>query len=73
MSQSPAKSATKSTLVARSTANPRRTTLASLEDFSQLPGARASLEPIEYGTQLPQSTANPRRTVLMKVPEQQQG
>ncbi|MDH6122994.1 hypothetical protein [Kitasatospora sp. GAS204B] len=73
MSQSPVKSASKSTLVARSTANPRRTTLASLEDFSQLPGARASLEPIEYKAELPTSTANPRRTVLMTVPVQQQG
>ncbi|MGF1429742.1 hypothetical protein [Kitasatospora sp. LaBMicrA B282] len=72
MSQSPAKSVSKSTLVPRSTANPRRTTLASVEDFSQLPGARDAKQPVEYATDLPRSTANPRRTVLMKVPEQAQ-
>ncbi len=71
MSLKSAKSAPKSTLVARSTANPRRTTLASVEDFSQLPGARASREPVEYATVLPTSTANPRRTILMTVPGQQ--
>jgi hypothetical protein len=72
MSQTPATSVTKSTLGSRSTANPRRTTLASVADFGQLPGARAAAEPVEYATELPKSTANPRRTVLMKVPEQQQ-
>ncbi|WP_035845972.1 hypothetical protein [Kitasatospora azatica] len=72
MSQTPANSVTKSTLGSRSTANPRRTTLASVADFSQLPGARSSREPVEYAAELPTSTANPRRTILMKVPEQQQ-
>ncbi|PYC79103.1 hypothetical protein C7C46_14615 [Streptomyces tateyamensis] len=71
MSQSPAATATRSTLGSRSTANPRRTTLASLEDFSQLPGARTALEPVEYPTELPRSTANPRRTKLMTLPQQQ--
>ncbi|GAA1975587.1 hypothetical protein [Kitasatospora viridis] len=71
MSQTPAKSATKSTLGSRSTANPRRTTLASLEDFSQLPGARTSSEPVEYARELPTSTANPRRTKLMTLPKQE--
>ncbi|WP_327069056.1 MULTISPECIES: hypothetical protein [unclassified Kitasatospora] len=81
MSQTPAvsvskplsKAVSKSTIGSRATANPRRTTLASLEDFSQLPGARTSREPLEYSADLPTSTANPRRTILMKVPEQQQG
>ncbi|GAA1267605.1 hypothetical protein GCM10009665_65510 [Kitasatospora nipponensis] len=73
MSQMPAKSVPKSTLGSRPTANPRRTTLASVADFSQLPGARTSGEPVEYASELPTSTANPRRTILMTVPEQQQG
>ncbi|MFE0459792.1 hypothetical protein ACFW1A_11120 [Kitasatospora sp. NPDC058965] len=72
MSQTPAKSVTRSTLGSRSTANPRRTTLASLEDFSQLPGARTATEQVEYAEELPRSTANPRRTRLMTLPEQQQ-
>ena len=67
MSQ-PAQQATQSTLIPRPTANPRRTTLASVADFGQLSGARASREPIEYATELPTSTANPRRTVLMVAP-----
>ncbi|MFE9428392.1 hypothetical protein ACFYNO_36195 [Kitasatospora sp. NPDC006697] len=70
MSQTPAKP-NPSTLGSRSTANPRRTTLASLEDFSQLPGGR-SVEAVEYARELPTSTANPRRTKLMVVPKQQQ-
>ncbi|MFB7665709.1 hypothetical protein ACFC1R_17450 [Kitasatospora sp. NPDC056138] len=68
MSQPAKKAATKSTLVSRPTANPRRTTLASIEDFSQLPGARGVQEPIEYAAELPTSTANPRRTILMVAP-----
>ncbi|KJK55032.1 hypothetical protein [Saccharothrix sp. ST-888] len=68
MSQPAKQPATKSTLVSRPTANPRRTTLASIEDFSQLPGARSAQEPIEYATELPASTANPRRTILMVAP-----
>lgn len=67
MSQ-PAKQATKSTLVPRPTANPRRTTLASVEDFGQLPGARSAQQPVEYSTELPTATANPRRTILMVAP-----
>jgi hypothetical protein len=71
MSQTPAKAATPSTLGSRSTANPRRTTLASVADFSQLPGVRTVVEPVEYSTELPKSTANPRRTRLMVLPTQQ--
>ncbi|MER5867943.1 hypothetical protein [Kitasatospora sp. NPDC002040] len=51
-----------------STANPRRTSLASIEEFSQLPGAQAARQPREYATELPANTANPRRTVLMVAP-----
>ncbi|MFG2848873.1 hypothetical protein ACGF12_37845 [Kitasatospora sp. NPDC048296] len=63
-----AKKATKSTLSCRSTANPRRTTLASVEDFSKIPGARQPEDVVMYGTELPASTANPRRTQLMVAP-----
>ncbi|MFJ3793812.1 hypothetical protein [Kitasatospora sp. NPDC090091] len=62
------KAATKSTLSCRSTANPRRTTLASVEDFSMIPGARKPGDVVTYGTELPSSTANPRRTKLMVAP-----
>ncbi|MDH6578946.1 hypothetical protein [Kitasatospora sp. MAP5-34] len=67
MSQ-PANQATKSTLVPRPTANPRRTTLASVADFNELPGVGAAREPLEYSIDLPTNTANPRRTVLMVAP-----
>ncbi|MFJ4191488.1 hypothetical protein [Kitasatospora sp. NPDC089509] len=63
-----AKKATKSTLSCRSTANPRRTTLASVEDFSKIPGARKPEDVVTYGTELPASTANPRRVQLMVAP-----
>ncbi|MFB7591434.1 hypothetical protein [Streptomyces sp. NPDC056169] len=46
------------------TANPRRSTLAHLEDAAQL--GRAFLP--EYAAELPGQTANPRRTVLMTAP-----
>ncbi|MEV7780408.1 hypothetical protein [Kitasatospora sp. NPDC088351] len=62
------KAATKSTLSCRSTANPRRTTLASVEDFSKIPGARRAEQVVVYSTELPASTANPRRTTLMVAP-----
>ncbi|MEU8514875.1 hypothetical protein AB0C76_25260 [Kitasatospora sp. NPDC048722] len=63
-----AKKATKSTLSCRSTANPRRTTLASVEDFSKIPGARKPEDAVTYATDLPGNTANPRRTQLMVAP-----
>ncbi|GAA3047574.1 hypothetical protein GCM10020229_75370 [Kitasatospora albolonga] len=50
-----------------STANPRRTTLASVADFGQLLGSPAD-RAVEYASELPASTANPRRTVLMTAP-----
>ncbi|MFF2548292.1 hypothetical protein ACFVUY_37845 [Kitasatospora sp. NPDC058063] len=65
---SQAKNATKSTLSCRPTANPRRTTLASVEDFSKIPGARKPEDVVTYGSELPAATANPRRTRLMVAP-----
>ncbi|MFG2823711.1 hypothetical protein ACGFX4_30345 [Kitasatospora sp. NPDC048365] len=60
--------ATRSTLSSGSTANPRRTTLASVADFSRLPGFVASQEPREYAVELPGNTANPRRSQLRVAP-----
>ncbi|MGK4583133.1 hypothetical protein [Kitasatospora sp. HPMI-4] len=64
MSQS---AATTSMIISAATANPRRTTLAAVGDFGQLPGGGA-VRRIEYAAELPASTANPRRTVLMVAP-----
>ncbi|MEV7217179.1 hypothetical protein AB0O31_29330 [Kitasatospora cineracea] len=55
--------ATGTTPSAGSTANPRRTTLASVADFSELPGSAAPRTARTYAAELPASTANPRRTV----------
>ncbi|RKE21315.1 hypothetical protein [Streptomyces sp. TLI_171] len=60
--------ATGSTPSTGSTANPRRTTLASVADFTQLPGFAAGREARAYSVRLPAATANPRRTVLMTAP-----
>jgi hypothetical protein len=55
----------KTTLSMRTTANPRRTTLADLADTDEFsPEATASAE----NGELPAQTANPRRTVLMELP-----
>ena len=48
----------------RNIANPRRTTLAHLEDADAL---RTPEQP-EHSVDLPLQTANPRRTVLMDIP-----
>lgn len=56
--------AMKTTPVLRTTANPRRSTLAHLEDAAQL---GRPVQP-EYAAALPGTTANPRRTVLMTPP-----
>ncbi|PKW10284.1 hypothetical protein SAMN05428944_2535 [Streptomyces sp. 1222.5] len=48
----------------RNIANPRRTTLAHLDDA----GAMQTPELPEHSVDLPTQTANPRRTVLMDVP-----
>ncbi|WP_203600141.1 hypothetical protein [Streptomyces sp. SID9727] len=45
-------------------ANPRRTTLAHLDDAESL----KTTELPEHAVQLPTQTANPRRTILMKAP-----
>jgi hypothetical protein len=54
----------KTTMMFRNIANPRRTTLAHLEDAD---GLRTPERP-EHSVELPLQTANPRRTVLMAVP-----
>lgn len=48
----------------RNIANPRRTTLAHLEDA----GALQTPERPEHAADLPAVTANPRRTILMEAP-----
>jgi hypothetical protein len=48
---------------ARSTANPRRTTLAHLENADDF-----TAEAMEYTGEIPAATANPRRTVLNELP-----
>ncbi|MBT2398005.1 hypothetical protein [Streptomyces sp. ISL-100] len=58
------KTATTTTLKIRSTANPRRTTLAHLEDAADLLVAERPEHPVD----LPAETANPRRTILMEAP-----
>ncbi|MFB6894465.1 hypothetical protein ACFCX4_34775 [Kitasatospora sp. NPDC056327] len=63
-----ANKAATSTPTGGSTANPRRTTLASVEDFSRIPGARTPADAVTYATELPASTANPRRTQLSVAP-----
>ncbi|MFB8088868.1 MULTISPECIES: hypothetical protein [unclassified Streptomyces] len=52
------------TTTSRNIANPRRTTLAHLEDAAAL----GTAELPEHALQLPTQTANPRRTILMTVP-----
>ncbi|WP_371668963.1 hypothetical protein OG985_15645 [Streptomyces sp. NBC_00289] len=54
----------KTTMMFRTIANPRRTTLAHLEDAADL---QAPDQP-EHSVDLPAQTANPRRTVLMDIP-----
>ncbi|MFF7446964.1 MULTISPECIES: hypothetical protein [unclassified Streptomyces] len=54
----------KTTMMFRNIANPRRTTLAHLEDADDL----RTPELPEHAVDLPAQTANPRRTVLMDVP-----
>ncbi|MFF1560296.1 hypothetical protein [Streptomyces sp. NPDC058279] len=54
----------KTTMMFRNIANPRRTTLAHLQDAEEL---QSPLAP-EHSVELPTQTANPRRTVLMDAP-----
>ncbi|MEU9013276.1 hypothetical protein AB0D12_26665 [Streptomyces sp. NPDC048479] len=56
----------KTTMMFRNIANPRRTTLAHLEDADEL----QTPEQPEHALDLPTQTANPRRTVLMDAPAQ---
>ncbi|WP_037858003.1 hypothetical protein [Streptomyces sp. NRRL S-340] len=54
----------KTTMMFRTIANPRRTTLAHLEDAEALQTPQLPEHPVS----LPAQTANPRRTVLMEIP-----
>jgi hypothetical protein len=54
----------KTTMMFRTIANPRRTTLAHLADADEL---QAPAVP-EASVGLPAQTANPKRTVLMEIP-----
>ncbi|WP_190200996.1 hypothetical protein [Streptomyces djakartensis] len=54
----------KTTTMFHKIANPRRTTLAHLDDADEL---RTPEQP-EHSVELPTQTANPRRTVLMEIP-----
>ncbi|MFF4212839.1 hypothetical protein ACFYZE_26460 [Streptomyces sp. NPDC001796] len=56
----------KTTMMFRTIANPRRTTLVHLTDAGEL---QAPATP-EHDVDLPTQTANPKRTVLMEVPVQ---
>lgn len=58
-------SAVQSTLGVRSTANPRRTTLAHLESADAL---APRVEPRAAEGELPSQTANPRRVILEEMP-----
>lgn len=55
----------KTTLATRAIANPRRTTLAHLQDAGEL---GRTVIPAPAQETLPASTANPRRTVLVDAP-----
>jgi len=54
----------KTTMMFHKIANPRRTTLAHLNDADEL----RTLEQPDHSVDLPEQTANPKRTVLMDVP-----
>ncbi|WP_186768169.1 hypothetical protein [Streptomyces qinzhouensis] len=54
----------KTTMLLRTIANPRRTTLMHLKDAGEL----AAPERQEHSLDLPTNTANPRRTILMEAP-----
>ncbi|MFI7010523.1 hypothetical protein [Streptomyces sp. NPDC050145] len=56
----------KTTTMFHKIANPRRTTLAHLEDAGDLQTAPALPE---HSVDLPTNTANPKRTILMVAPE----
>ncbi|MET9761681.1 hypothetical protein ABZ016_21880 [Streptomyces sp. NPDC006372] len=54
----------KTTTMFHKIANPRRTTLAHLDDAGEL----QTPEQPEHNVELPTQTANPKRTVLVDVP-----
>ncbi|MFF7309991.1 hypothetical protein [Streptomyces sp. NPDC008137] len=54
----------KTTTMFHKIANPRRTTLAHLDDAGEL---RTPEQP-EHSVELPAQTANPKRTILVEVP-----
>ncbi|WP_344609302.1 hypothetical protein [Streptomyces glaucus] len=56
----------KTTMMFRTIANPRRTTLAHLKDVGELQTPEQPEHPVE----LPARTANPRRTILKEIPAQ---
>ncbi|MFJ2260555.1 hypothetical protein ACIOKD_19805 [Streptomyces sp. NPDC087844] len=57
----------KTTMTFLNIANPRRTTLAHLDD-AQEPRTPERPEQEGHAVELPAQTANPRRTILMDVP-----
>lgn len=57
----------KTTMITRNIANPRRTTLADVQDAAEAPAlATRSGEHPAGSADLPARTANPRRTVLVE-------
>ncbi|NJP51706.1 hypothetical protein HCJ93_16965 [Streptomyces sp. SBST2-5] len=54
----------KTTMMFHKIANPRRTTLAHLEDSEELQTPVQQEHPVE----LPAQTANPKRTILTEIP-----
>ncbi|MEU8873336.1 hypothetical protein AB0D24_19575 [Streptomyces javensis] len=68
----------KTTMMFRSIANPRRTTLAHVKDVQELKDAKDIAEEVEntgapeeqpeHRVDLPNRTANPKRTVLTETP-----
>jgi hypothetical protein len=56
----------KTTMMFRNIANPRRTTLAHLEDAGALIPQQP--EQPQHSVDLPTQTANPKRTVLVEAP-----
>ncbi|MBW8093519.1 MULTISPECIES: hypothetical protein [Streptomyces] len=63
----------KTTMMFRSIANPRRTTLAHVKDIKELsdaaePQSAPEEERPEHRVDLPNRTANPKRTVLTEAP-----
>ncbi|SDP14075.1 hypothetical protein SAMN04487981_11752 [Streptomyces sp. cf386] len=54
----------KTTTMFRTIANPRRTTLAHLDDADELQTPQLP----ERSVDLPTQTANPRRTILVEIP-----